>query len=422
MEGHDVSLLPALVREHGVNLVVLGDAVRHAGGGRAGRRGLRRRRRAAGRHHTVRRPLSDPPASGGPVAACRGGPRCALTMRMTEAAVHCAVARGRCSPPGNMPTADESPGSTLRGTDGQVVEPLTRRLLKRCLVWAQGYALAAEFPRSVVLFMDDFGTSDRTYLSYWHYRTLDENDIRHGLIEPLQRHHAVLSQNVVSGYVDRKGRRIANPWRQRVVDESRRPHDPRLCVGETGPRRRFAGRRVRDPVSRLHAHAARSRLAAGTLLDLAAGRPADHGFDVEFEDRLRGREVPAATQVFLMKRALECLRADFAVRPLFVVCGGFSKYSKSYPNNSPRLAAELGFGLAYFAAPCYSGAGPRRAAGVDRAHDVLGLRSPARSRASAVDRRRAAVAVPARPRRVAGPGCAGTAAYAAGHGDPLRVA
>jgi hypothetical protein len=40
-------------------------------------------------------------------------------------------------------------------------------------VWAIGYALYAEYQKSILLFMDDFGISDRTYLPYWHYRTLN---------------------------------------------------------------------------------------------------------------------------------------------------------------------------------------------------------------------------------------------------------
>jgi hypothetical protein len=50
--------------------------------------------------------------------------------------------------------------------------PILRDLFKRSLVWAQGYALYAEYPQSILLFMDDVGTSDRSYLPYWHYRTL----------------------------------------------------------------------------------------------------------------------------------------------------------------------------------------------------------------------------------------------------------
>ena len=76
-----------------------------------------------------------------------------------------------------------------------------------------------EYERALILFMDDWGTSDKTYLPYWHYKTPTEDEIRSGLIEPLRKHHAVVDMNVNTGYVDRKTRRIVNPWKQRVVDE-----------------------------------------------------------------------------------------------------------------------------------------------------------------------------------------------------------
>src|ERR1035437_1078286 len=101
----------------------------------------------------------------------------------------------------------------------QMQNQLVRDLLKRILVWAQGYAVYAEYDRSLILFMDDWGTSDKTYLPYWHYKTPTEEEIRHGAIEPLQKHHAVMDMNVDTGYVDRKTRRIVSPWQQRVVDE-----------------------------------------------------------------------------------------------------------------------------------------------------------------------------------------------------------
>ena len=72
-------------------------------------------------------------------------------------------------------------------------------LLKRALVWAQGYAVYAEYERALILFMDDWGTSDKTYLPYWHYQTPSEEAIRNGLIEPLQKHGAVMDLNVDTG-------------------------------------------------------------------------------------------------------------------------------------------------------------------------------------------------------------------------------
>ena len=78
------------------------------------------------------------------------------------------------------------------------------------------------------------------------------------------------------------------------------------------------------------------------------------GFDVEFGDELRNKEVPAITQKFLLSRGIENIRKDFGVTPLFVINGG-GAWSKTYPNNSPRIAAEMGFGLSNFGSPGYLG-------------------------------------------------------------------
>ena len=128
---------------------------------------------------------------------------------------------------GNAPflSVREAPGAgrtVWLGVDrsvGQMQNQLVRDLFKRSLVWAQGYAAYAEYDRAMILFMDDPGTSDKTYLSYWHYGTPTEEELRSGMIEPLVRRKAVMDVNVNTGYVDRKTRRIVNPWQQRVMDE-----------------------------------------------------------------------------------------------------------------------------------------------------------------------------------------------------------
>jgi hypothetical protein len=229
-----------------------------------------------------------------------------------------------------------------------------RDLFKRSLVWAQGYALYAEYPKSILLFMDDFGTSDRSYLPYWHYRTLNENDIRTGIIEPLQRHRAVLMMDVITGYVDRKARRIVSPWQQQVIDEI----DGKTFHDYVSAKRGLdAGQRA--GVLEIQCHGYTHMLPdlespPGPFWTVPMDANVPHGFDEEFGDRLRKKDVPAITQRFLMERGLEYLRADFGANPLFVINGGSGK-SLSDPHHSARLAAEMGFGLGHFNAVWYLG-------------------------------------------------------------------
>lgn len=237
---------------------------------------------------------------------------------------------------------------------GQFQNQLVRDILKRSLVWAQGYAVYAEYERAVILFTDDWGTSDKTYLPYWHYKTPDDEEIRTGLIESLQKHHAVMDLNVNTGFVDRKTRRIVSPWKQRVVDE-------------------IDGKTIHDYTSTKHGLDA--GLTAGVfsigshgwthmLPDLESPpgpfweAPMDGVGSLdwynEFGDNLRKREIPAATQRLHMSRALECIREDFGVVPQVIRPGG-GLYSKSPANNTAVIAAQMGFGIATWSQAVYLG-------------------------------------------------------------------
>jgi hypothetical protein len=338
-----IELLGELVRQRGVNLVVVGDSVaapvvqelagvEYVSEFRLGdglsieqdhflTRGFKERE---GEFHPSGNPLpgSKVIARGATVLA-RRGPLPFLTVNQSGGRV---VWLG------------------LQRTPAQLLQQISRDLLKRSLVWAQGYALYAEYPRSLLLFMDDMGTSDRTFLPYWHYRTLDENDIRRGLIEPLKRHGAVMTQDVITGYVDRKKRRVVNPWKQRVVDEidGKTIHDyPSAKRGlEEG---------LRAGVFEIASHGWTHMLPdldspPGPFWDAPMDGVGTLGWDVEFGDRLRGRDVPAILQRQHLERSLESLQEDFGVRPLFVIAGG-GAHSASLTHHSQRIAAELGFGL-----------------------------------------------------------------------------
>ena len=236
----------------------------------------------------------------------------------------------------------------------QIRYQIVRDIFKRALVYAQGYMLYAEYPKSMMLFMDDIGTSDRTYLPYWHYRTLDEDAIRKGLIEPLKRHHAVLMEDIITGYVDRKTRSIVAPWKQQVIDEI----DGKTLHDYVSAKRGLdAG--LREGVLEIQCHGYTHMLPdlespPGPFWDAPMDGTGTLGFDEEFGDRLRGKDVPAITQRFLMQRGLEYLHQDFGVVPLFVINGGSGK-SLSYPHHSARLGAEMDFGLGHFNAVWYLG-------------------------------------------------------------------
>ena len=230
-------------------------------------------------------------------------------------------------------------------TTAQLQNQLVRDLLKRTLVWAQGYAVYAEYDRALILFMDDWGTSDKTYLSYWHYQTPTEEEIRAGLIDPLRKHHAVVDMNVNTGYVDRKTRRIVSPWKQRVVDEI-----DGNTIHDFASTKRGLDAGVAAGLFFIQNHGWTHMLpdlesAPGPFWDAPMDGVGSLDWYNEFGDNLRKRETPAATQREHMTRSIQYIREDFGVFPQVIRPGG-SLYSKSLANSTAVNAARMGFGIA----------------------------------------------------------------------------
>lgn len=352
----DTTFLETLVRENGVGLVVLGDAAGRKEVGRLA--GLRYESdfispddvRVTGDHFLIR---ELPGREGEFLPSNRYLP--GVKVIAGEATV---LARRGALP---FLTIREWEGGGrvawlgIHRQSAQIEKQFVRDLFKRCLVWAQGYALYAEYPKSIILFMDDMGTSDKAYLSYWHYRTPSEDDIRRGLIEPLKRHNAVLVENVNTGYVDRETQRILSPWKQdHVLDriDGKTVHD-------YASTKRGLDAGLREGVFEIQSHGWTHMLPD---LDSPPGpfwtAPMDGvgslNWYTEFGDRLRNQEVPAVAQRFHMERAIEYIKGDFGVTPLFINPGG-GGFSSSYANSSMRIAAQLGFGLAKPGGPAYLG-------------------------------------------------------------------
>jgi hypothetical protein len=258
-------------------------------------------------------------------------------------------------------TAREWPGGGravwlgVHGSNSQIATQPVRNLLKRALVWAQGYAFYAAYDHNMVLFMDDMGTSDKTFLSYWSYRSNPEDEIRKGLIEPLKKYHAILSQDVNTGFVDRKSRRVLNPWKQTHVADAVVPgrvHDySSTKVGlDDG---------LREGVFEIQSQGWTHMLPD---LDSPPGpwwtAPTDGvgslGWWTEFGDPIRKKEIPAITQRFHMRRSIEQIREDFGVTPLFFIRGG-GGFSRSWPNNTMAIAAQMGFGISQLEGDEYLG-------------------------------------------------------------------
>jgi len=140
-----------------------------------------------------------------------------------------------------------------------------RQLFFRSLLCSLGYLVLPNVHCShrVEIEIDDWGTADKGFLSYWRYLEPSEDTLRHYLIAPLERHHAVVAANVIPGYVDRKEKRIVTP--------GFRNSRTRMGYSRTMPRRREALR----PRSLLVCW--ESRVMAGRTCNLISNLPRGPG-------------------------------------------------------------------------------------------------------------------------------------------------
>ena len=220
-----------------------------------------------------------------------------------------------------------------------------RKLFFRSLIWSLGYLVApnVDYSHRIILELDDWGTADKGFLSYWRYLEPSEQTIRDGLVKPLKQHHAVASAEVNTGYVDRESKRVVSPWVQKFTDlyglhqDYASTHKALKDAAESG---------VLDIESHGWTHMEPdldSPPGPWWTADLA-GEGSIVGWYGEFGDQRRGEEIPAATQVYHMERSLAELQQDFGKEALELKPGNNS-WSKSQFNNTAGLAARVGFGL-----------------------------------------------------------------------------
>jgi hypothetical protein len=220
-------------------------------------------------------------------------------------------------------------------------QPL-RTALRRAVTEAIGYALTKSWTKTIVLTMDDMGNAQNAWLEHWHYPALTQEQIRHSLIEPLQAHHAVLSLNIVPGFVEDAQRRIVPTWQQRFTDSFGTKQDY------------VSTKKGLDEGVALGVFEIESHGWTHMQPDLTSspgpwwGSPlmderAEIGWYREFYDVRRGREITAAEQKFHMQQSADWIQQEFGQFPLEFSTGG-NGVSRSPDNNTWRLAAEAGYG------------------------------------------------------------------------------
>jgi len=217
-----------------------------------------------------------------------------------------------------------------------------RTVLRRALALAIGYQLENNWSKSAILMMDDLGCASNAWLEHWHYPTLSQQQMEKVLIESLAEHHALLTINVCSGFVDRDRRAVVPSFQQVFTDAFGTKQD---YVSTRRGLEEGLQRGVFEVQSHGWTHMQPDLDSPpGPWWDapLYEGK-ADVGWYREFGDVERGKEVAESVQRFHITRAIEWFKKEFGVTPLSLVAGG-GGVSKSDANNTATIAARLGFG------------------------------------------------------------------------------
>jgi hypothetical protein len=217
-----------------------------------------------------------------------------------------------------------------------------RAAIKRSVTEAIGYSLTKSWGKTIILTMDDMGNAQNSWLEHWHYPELSEEQIRHSILTPLESHHAILSLNIVPGFVDDAQHKIVPTWRQKFVDGFGTKQD--YISTKKG-----LDEGVAAGILEIESH---GWTHMQPDLDSPPGpwwgsplmdERAEVGWYREFYDVRRDREIPAAEQKFHMQQSADWIEQEFGQFPLEFSTGG-NGVSRSLDNNTWRLAAEAGFG------------------------------------------------------------------------------
>jgi hypothetical protein len=213
-----------------------------------------------------------------------------------------------------------------------------RTLLRRAISCTIGYNLYKTWEDEAVMIMDDPGNAQSAWLEHWHYPTLTADTIEEYLIKPLKKHNAILNINVVPGFVNKDKKTVEPTWTQKFTDEFGDYQDyPSTKKGiDSG---------VTAGVFEIMCHGLTHMQPdlTGWWSSPLDREKANVGWYREFGDTRRGKEIPAAEQLWRMETSKRWIEQQFGVIPL-EFCAGGGGSSISYPNNTWRLAARAGFG------------------------------------------------------------------------------
>jgi PKD repeat protein len=96
--------------------------------------------------------------------------------------------------------------------------PIMAKILREAIVYCIGYSLYKTYPDTVLLRIDDMGSSQSAYLSSWLYGQLSQEQIRNSIVQPLLTHNATLAVMYLTGYPRHIEKTVLKSWTVDWVD------------------------------------------------------------------------------------------------------------------------------------------------------------------------------------------------------------
>jgi len=231
------------------------------------------------------------------------------------------------------------------------LSPIMANILRRAITYCIGYSLYKTYPNTILLQIEDMGSSQTAYLPTWHYPQLTQEQIRNSIIQPLLQHNATMAVMYTAGYPRDTERAVLKSWTLDWVD----PYGTRQNLTSN-----YLGilEGISEGVLEVQSHGWTHQQpdldsTPGPWWDNPGGTEwSEDGWYREYYDGRRDKEIDVATQELHFEYSINYTQEAFGTFPLSFAAGGYWISGQASSSNVPatytyKLAALKGFGLAY---------------------------------------------------------------------------
>jgi len=218
------------------------------------------------------------------------------------------------------------------------LSPVMANILRNSIAYCMGYLITKTYPNTVMLRMDDMGSSQTAYQQSWHYPQLTQNQIEVSLIQPLQEHNASVGVMYVPGYPESIDNSTLKSWTVDWVDPF--GTEQNLTSNYLGILEGMS-----KGVLQIESHGWTHMAPDLTDWFNNSTEWANPDWYKEFYDARHGQEVDWTTQNQHLNMSIQWIQEAFGTWPLSFAPPG-NAISTTPENYTYKLAALQGFGLA----------------------------------------------------------------------------